>query len=242
MQNTLSKISRFTHKWLGLIISIQLMAWTVGGAFFVVVPFLPIIKGEKYIKKIEYSFNNISFYPLHKILQNIENTKNVSIISINNQPVYKIINNKNQLYIFDAVNGKKISKPKQKDIISHAKLLYTGNAEIKNVQYVSSPLKKSLFIVDELGGAVELWQVEFNDFLNNRLYFSGDTGEFYKIRNDAWVIYDFFWRLHVMDYKNGENFNNPLVIIFTLILLFLSISGIILLFYSSFLKRKNIKK
>jgi hypothetical protein len=242
MKNTLGKISQVTHKWLGLIVAMQLMAWTVGGAFFVIVPFLPIIKGEQYIKKIEYSFQNTSFYPLHKILQNVKNTKNVSIISINNKPVYKIIDNKNQLYMVDAVTGKKVSQPKQQDIISHAKLLYQGNAEIKNVQYVRSPLKKSLFIVDELGGRVELWQVEFNDFLHNRLYFTGDTGEFYKIRNDAWVIYDFFWRLHVMDYKNGENFNNPLVIIFTLLLLFLSVTGIILLFYSSLLKRKNIKK
>ena len=34
------------------------------------------------------------------------------------------------------------------------------------------------------------------------------SGELLTLRNDAWVIYDFFWRLHVMDYAGGEDFNN----------------------------------
>ena len=37
------------------------------------------------------------------------------------------------------------------------------------------------------------------------------SGELLTLPNDAWVIYDFFWRLHIMDYAGGEDFNNNLL-------------------------------
>ena len=49
------------------------------------------------------------------------------------------------------------------------------------------------------------------DALATRIYLDGRTGEFVVSRNEAWVWYDFFWRLHIMDYGGGEDFNNTLL-------------------------------
>ena len=46
------------------------------------------------------------------------------------------------------------------------------------------------------------------DGLRTRIYLDGQGGEFIALRNEAWVWYDFFWRLHIMDYGGGEDFNN----------------------------------
>ena len=48
-------------------------------------------------------------------------------------------------------------------------------------------------------------------------------------RSGVWRFYDFFWRLHIMDWKTGENFNHPLIIITTFLTLSIVITGIILL-------------
>jgi hypothetical protein len=47
--------------------------------------------------------------------------------------------------------------------------------------------------------------------LRTRLYFDNRSGELLTVRTEAWVVYDFFWRLHVMDYSHGEDFNNFLL-------------------------------
>ena len=36
------------------------------------------------------------------------------------------------------------------------------------------------------------------------------------------------WRLHIMDYRNGEDFNNVLLIIFSLLGLVFTVSGVVL--------------
>jgi uncharacterized iron-regulated membrane protein len=59
------------------------------------------------------------------------------------------------------------------------------------------------------GSAV--WQARFDDPWRTRLYIDARSGEFLAARNEAWVWYDFFWRLHLMDYGGGEDFNNPLL-------------------------------
>ena len=70
---------------------------------------------------------------------------------------------------------------------------------------------RRLAIVDETGGRGDVWRVSFDDGFATRIYLSGKTGEFITSRNEAWVWYDFFWRLHIMDYTGGENFNGTLL-------------------------------
>jgi hypothetical protein len=68
-----------------------------------------------------------------------------------------------------------------------------------------------LGIVSETGGRGDVWRAQFDDTLATRIYLNGRTGEFITSRNEAWVWYDFFWRLHIMDYAEGEDFNGTLL-------------------------------
>ncbi|TAJ26242.1 PepSY domain-containing protein, partial [Bosea sp. (in: a-proteobacteria)] len=60
-------------------------------------------------------------------------------------------------------------------------------------------------------------------------YLSPATGEVVTRRSGVWRIFDFFWRLHVMDWNDGEDFNHPLIIITTALTLSIVVSGFILL-------------
>ena len=48
------------------------------------------------------------------------------------------------------------------------------------------------------------------------------------MRNDAWVFYDAMWRLHIMDYSDGDDFNNTLLRVLTPLALLFVLSGILL--------------
>jgi uncharacterized iron-regulated membrane protein len=85
-----------------------------------------------------------------------------------------------------------------------------------------------LGIVREMGEKQNVWQVQFSDRLGSRMYFDAHSGEFLAARNESWVLYDFLWRLHVMDYSNGEDFNNSLLRFASIAALFLTMTGLVL--------------
>ncbi len=47
-------------------------------------------------------------------------------------------------------------------------------------------------------------------------------------RNDVWVFYDAMWRLHIVDYQSGDNFNNVLLRIAAMLTLAFMLSGLML--------------
>ncbi|MEP4889152.1 MAG: hypothetical protein ABJV04_03930 [Aliiglaciecola sp.] len=78
----------------------------------------------------------------------------------------------------------------------------------------------------------KVWQLRFDDTWNTTLYVSPTNGKLTTIRSDLWRIFDFFWMLHIMDYDDREDFNNPLLITFSISALVFTLTGIILLFKS----------
>ena len=56
-----------------------------------------------------------------------------------------------------------------------------------------------------------------------------DTGEVVSRRSNLWRFYDFFWRLHILDFKDGENFNHPLIIALAALTLPMVVTGWVLL-------------
>ena len=81
----------------------------------------------------------------------------------------------------------------------------------------------------ETGREGPLWRVDFDDAERTSFYLSPETGEVVTRRSNVWRFYDFFWRLHIMDLENGEDFNHPLIIVATSLTLSIVISGFILL-------------
>jgi len=112
-------------------------------------------------------------------------------------------------------------------ILRFASGLYQGQVEVASVERMSTvPLR--LGIVAETGGRGDLWRVRFNDTLATRIYLNGRTGEFVTSRNEAWIWYDFFWRLHIMDYADGDDFNGTLLRVASVLAWGLVIAGAVL--------------
>jgi uncharacterized iron-regulated membrane protein len=77
-----------------------------------------------------------------------------------------------------------------------------------------------------------VWQAQFDDPQRTSLYFAADDGHFIAARTATWRLHDFFWMLHTMDYVGRDNFNNPLIVTIGMATLWLSISGMLLLIRS----------
>ena len=64
------------------------------------------------------------------------------------------------------------------------------------------------------------------------VYVSEATGRVVERRTDSWRLFDVLWMLHTMDYSGRDDFNHPLVIAVTFGVLWLTATGVYLLFVS----------
>jgi hypothetical protein len=117
--------------------------------------------------------------------------------------------------------------PEAGRIADFARSLYKGNGRLVEVIRLHEAPRR-LGLVRELGQRQNVWMVRFDDTFRSRFYFDGTSGEFLTVRNEAWVIYDFFWRLHLMDYQGGEDFNNNLLRAASAAAIFLTCTGLAL--------------
>lgn len=134
---------------------------------------------------------------------------------------------------FDARSGRAIIAPDQRAIRDLARSYYAGNDPIASARLITD-------IPGEIRGRTPpLWRVEFDHWDKPTLYLSPVTGELLSRRHELWRVFDFVWMLHIMDYDERENVNNPLLRIFTWGAVLMALSGIWLLLHSFHRKKKK---
>lgn len=212
------------HRYLGYLIGIQLILWVCGGVIFSIVPFQTWVKGSHLVAKPKQAWPN----NWQQGLQNLPPNQGVllevqSFISAHG-PTLRL--QYEQGSVLHLASGKPWQTPEQEHIATFAKQIYQGKGSIERVEKLAQ-VPTQLGIVKEIAKK-NIWRVGFNDDSKTRLYFDGNTGEYLTVRTDAWVWYDFFWRLHVMDYSNGENFNNTLLRIATVFAFMMMLTGAVL--------------
>ena len=124
--------------------------------------------------------------------------------------------------IVSAVTGRPFAPMSRDEVSAFAIGAYRGEAEVTGVSYLATA-------PEETGKTGPLWRVDFADGEKTSFYVSPSTGEVVSRRSGVWRLFDFFWRLHVMDWDDGEDFNHPLIIITTALTLSIVVSGFILL-------------
>ena len=110
---------------------------------------------------------------------------------------------------------------------------YTGTAKVVETRRVaadSPPL--------ELRRAMDGWRVRMDD--GTHFYVDAGSGEIVARRTRWWRIYDFMWGLHIMDLQGREETNNPWVVTFGALSVLMALLAIVLLPLT--VKRRNRKR
>lgn len=235
----LRRVAQWLHKWLALLVGIQVVAWLLGGAIFALMPFDAWVKSAEIIRKAPKPTADTPLFPLADIAIRHAPLRSIELFGQGKNFYYRLTDPAGKKSLVDAVSGVPVTRPDESQIRRAAKDIYLGESQIGSVRLITKPEPKAMWLVDELHGKTDVWQANFTDRFNTRLYFSADSGEFIRVRNDAWVLYDFFWRLHIMDYGGGEDFNNIFMRILSPLALVLAGSGIVMLFFSQFRKRRR---
>lgn len=221
------KITRFAfkvHRYLSYLMFAQLLMWILGGAIFAIVPFDDVTKSGAVVSKPVSSLPNGWQAQLARV--NMNDASQISSYTSAAGPALKIKGKDETLHIL-ASSGEPVPAANVDSVRGFAQSIYKGEGKISEVKMISQS-ETRLGIVDELYGQTGVWQVSFDDHYGTRLYFDGKSGEYLKARNDYWVVFDLFWRLHVMDYSEGEDFNNWLLRIASVLAVLFTLSGMVL--------------
>ena len=222
------------HKWLALFIGAQLLIWFASGALM---SFLPIdkVRGEHLVDREAVTaipakgrFADPAALsarvgaPVETITWHMVGARMIAEVT-----TAKAVS------LFDAQTGERLP-PLDADQAS-AIAMAAWKSATKPVSTVSRVTAES----PEYRGALPAWRVAFADPDATSIFVAADTGRITAVRTGTWRLYDFFWSLHIMDWKNHEDFNTWWLLGFAIGGLALGIAGTGLLFLRWPFRRKR---
>lgn len=222
---------RRTHKWLALFVGIQVVLWTATG-FYMVVVHIDTIHGDHLVRPVVKAPVSLAgAVPPARIAAQVPGLTELRLQQRLGRRVWRA-QGKDGTLAFDAATGTPLPALTADEARQLAREHYAGSGEIVRTTLLTTPEQ-------EMGSRPPpYWQVEFAGWNRPTLYLSPSTGELLAKRHLLWRAFDFAWMLHIMDYKDRENVNNPLLRVATWSALAMGLTGAWLLFWS-FPRRKR---
>ena len=199
---------RQVHRWLGLLIAIQLVFWVAGG-FMMAFMDLDTVRGAHRVAdqpRVDLREAG-AVMPPGELLPGVDaSVSGLRLADWLGRPVYRL-DTAEGARLIDAVSGERLDPISAEQALAVARADYAGEARAAVVELAETPH------YEIRGRGLPLWRVDMRDDQGTRLYVSPDTGQVVARRNNLWRIFDFVWMLHIMDYEDRDDFNHPLLVI-----------------------------
>ena len=213
---------RRIHKWVGLVIGLQFLAWAISGTAMALLAMDEVEGGPL----AETSAPALPAGPAawSRVQQELRGqpVTKLTIRDLPRGPAYQVTT-ADGVRLFGATDGAPVVID-QATATTIARSAHPEGAAVK----AAKPLSELTFAVRD--HQLPIWQVDFRDERNSSYYVSAATGEILERRNDTWRWWDFFWMLHIMDYGERASFNHPLIITVGFAMAWLAVTGFWLLF------------
>ena len=221
------------HKWLSLLVFIQLFIWLGTGLFFNLMDH-DKASGNQYRQKLvnEDIEPQRLFDPQTVLITSNSPASEITLVQRLGKPYYLLTHDKglykhfdSNFSLVDAYTGI-VKKIDIEMAAALAQASYSGPDKITNVLLVKPPID------DFLKEQNNLWQVNFSDELNTSVYINASSGRLVGHSNEDKRFVDFFFMLHFMDYPIfGQSavggFNNWQIGFFALLTLLFCLTGLI---------------
>jgi len=224
-------LASFIHKWLALIIGIQIFIWIATGLFFTVVP-IEQVRSEHRIRE------------LAPAVLSAPDVANFSTALGGEAPIRLTVENRPEgarivadyadgtAALFDARSGQRLSPLNQESALAIARGRIATEAPVASSELVTTASP-------EYRGALPAWRIAFDEPSKLAVYVGANNGQVTARRSELWRVYDFLWALHIMDYREHENFNHAPIIIVSVLAFLSTIAGIALIPYRFRWRRKK---
>lgn len=220
-------LARNTHRWLGLLVGIQLVIWLATGLYMVIVD-IDFIHGDTLVKNMRQTVRVPDSSPLTMAMlrERYPEATRIGLRPVMGKTFYAVTTPGGR-YLVDAESGSLASPLDERMATDIARYHYAGDAPVLRVTLIASDPPMEI-----QARSLPLWRVDFDDRYATSFYIDPDEGSLVTRRHRYWRIFDFTWMLHIMDYENREDAHNRLLVSAQISGLVFALTGLWLLFYS----------
>jgi hypothetical protein len=212
---------RKIHKWVGLVIGIQVVLWAASGAGMALLD-METVTGGPTRDAAAPPLPAPGAWSRVAAMLGDEPIEEVRLRALPTGHAYQVTGI-NGVRLFDASTGAPV-------VVGAA--LASAIAEAGHPDGLAPARVTALDRVPlaARGHELPLWQADFADPAGSRYFVSGATGELLERRNRIHRIWDVLWMLHTMDYAKRTSFNHPLIVVAAIAMAWLAVTGFWLLF------------
>ncbi|HYD86885.1 MAG TPA: PepSY domain-containing protein [Vitreimonas sp.] len=220
----LARIASFVHKWLALLVGVQIVFWVGSGLFFTLFP-IEQIRSEHLIRETAPQTIDTALLPAMGALRGPNGELPTKLI-VEQRPGGQVVLAEfadAPPALYDARTMRRLSPlgANEASAIARAHVsLATAPSSITRITEASPEYK----------GALPAYRVHFNEG-GLSVYVAENTGAVTARRSDLWRVYDTLWALHIMDWRNHEDFNHPLIVAAAWLTLLSVLAGVVLIPY-----------
>ena len=208
---------RKTHKYLSILISIQLLLWTISGIYFAFNQ-IELVRGEQYRLPQAFSVD------LSKVNLVLDSVKSIQVARRFGEEILIVRKEAGTEYLnLEGTALEKLSKTQATSIVSAVTSL-TPLA----VEEINDPEPGSEYRGRNLPLFKVITQDQENDEIN--VYVDAISGQVVAIRSEQWRLWDLMWGLHIMDWETRDEINNWLLKLFSVLALISSLTGVLIFF------------
>ncbi|MFY7911901.1 MAG: hypothetical protein ACOVO2_20225 [Emticicia sp.] len=229
---------RKTHRWMGVILGIQFLFWTIGGLYFSWSD-MDEVHGDHQKAHVHPIGGDVKLANLADILQKLKEKDTVNyifdtrLVQILGNPTYQIHYSKEhdrgrKIQLANALTGELRGALTKQEATEVAQTNFADDAKVKQVEYLTTTNGHHEYRESPLPA----YAVTFEHPSKTTVYVSSKLGTVQKFRNNKWRIFDFLWMMHTMDYQTRDNLSNWLLRAFSIFGLLTISSGFILFFVS----------
>ena len=225
---------RKLHKWTGLILAVQFVLWMGSGLVMSLLDH-DKVQGHHYravaaSKPAQWPTGTLA--PSHVLSRATLPARSLEAMWLRERPVYRLARGEDT-WLVDARNGAPVA-------VDSATALVIAVADYTGPGRPGTPVSMENPTLEARNHPAPIWRIAFDDDDGTTLYVSGQDGRILARRNDTWRLFDIAWMLHIMDYTNRDDFNNPLVVTTAAGGLWIALTGVWLLIAFSGIFRVDI--
>jgi hypothetical protein len=229
----LAALASSLHKWLALIVGVQMLFWVGSGLFFAIYP-IEQVRSEH---RIAHQHATLAPMPdrspaeMRALLPEEPTRVSYETTSAGEQVAVAEFAERRPIMI--DLNDWEVVSPLSAD--AAAQIASTYVADAPRIARTTLVTEES----PEYRGPLPAWRIAFDDAEGLAVYVVADTGRVAARRSDLWRVYDALWALHIMDWRDHENFNTGLLIVTSFTALIVTLAGFVLFPYRLRLRKRR---
>jgi uncharacterized membrane protein YkoI len=227
------KTAYLAHRWLGLLVCVQLLAWSLGGFIFSVLS-IESVRGELDMAASMYDpLAGEALLalpePVRGSVERLDGDGDEAVGAVNLMDrglgaFWEVRTVEGGLVgRLDPVTGAVMEIITPEEAIRIADRDFAPEAEVASVTLIEMDPP-----MEYRGGPLPSYRVDFEHAKNPHIYIDAANGQVRARRNTRWRVFDFFWMLHTMDYAERDDFNHPLLIGSSVVAILTASSGLTL--------------